>query len=170
MALMLQHQPDWNLDTFDPDKQIPQLERELGATVDSMDPNLTRFRAHGGKLILYHGWADPLLSPFNTLDYYDSVAQTLGLDSTAAFVRLYLVPGMEHCRGGTGPDEFDAVEALAGWVEHGASPDRIVAAHTTAGRIDRTRPLCPYPQVARYQGSGSTDEAASFACREPVVP
>jgi feruloyl esterase len=166
MALMLQRKPDWDVNTFDPDKQIPELERELGAVADSMDPNLSRFRAHGGKLILYHGWADPLLSPFNTIDYYDSVSKTLGADVTDGFVKLFMVPGMGHCRGGSGPNEFDAVEAMAQWVEHGSPPKQILAAHVTAGRIDRTRPLCPYPQVARYKGTGSTDEATQFECRQ----
>lgn len=133
--------------------------------LDSTNPDLRGFQAHGGKLILYHGWADSLLSPYNTLDYYDSVVAKLGQKDTDGFVRLFMVPGMEHCGGGPGPSVFDAVESLDQWVEHGVAPEHINAAHLSAGKVDRTRPLCRYPQVARYKGSGSTDEAGNFACQ-----
>ena len=164
MALMLQHKPDWSVADFDPDRHIPVLEHELGALLDTTNPDLSRFRAHGGKLILYHGWADPLLSPYNTIDYYESVVQAMGEQQAEGFLRLFMLPGMEHCGGGAGPGEFDAVAALSQWVEHGVEPRQIVAAHRSDGRIDRTRPLCPYPQLARYKGQGSRDEAASFVC------
>jgi feruloyl esterase len=168
IRLMLPQKPSWTVRTFDPDRDIPVLEKQLGATLDAASPDLHRFQAHGGKLIMYHGWADPLLSPYNTLDYYGSVVQTMGgQQATDGFLRLFMVPGMEHCRGGAGPNTFDAVAPLDDWVEHGVPPERIIAAHTGADgkQVDRTRPLCRYPQVARYKGSGSTDEAASFSCQ-----
>ena len=90
-----------------------------------------------------------------------------GPDKTADWYRLFMVPGMGHCRGGEGPDTFDMVSALEQWVENGKAPDRIVASHSRDGRVDRTRPLCPYPQVARYNESGSIDDAASFTCQAP---
>jgi feruloyl esterase len=165
MPLMLKHKPSWDATSFDPDRDIPPLEQELGPMLDSTNPDLRGFQAHGGKLILYHGWADSLLSPYNTLDYYDSVVAKLGQKDTDGFVRLFMVPGMEHCGGGPGPSVFDAVESLDQWVEHGVAPEHINAAHLSAGKVDRTRPLCRYPQVARYKGSGSTDEAGNFACQ-----
>ena len=168
ITLMLPQKPSWNVNTFDPDRDIPVLEKQLGATLDAANPDLHRFQAHGGKLIMYHGWADPLLSPYNTLSYYDSVVRAMGgQQATDGFLRLFMVPGMQHCRGGPGPDTFDAVASLDDWVEHAVPPERIVAAHEGAGgkQVDRTRPLCRYPQVARYKGTGSTDEAASFKCQ-----
>jgi feruloyl esterase len=168
MTLMLPERPSWNVNTFNPDRDIPVLEKELGATLNAMNPDLHAFQAHGGKLIMYHGWADPLLSPYNTLDYYDAVVKTMGGEQrTDAFLRLFMVPGMEHCRGGPGTDSFDAVASLDEWVEHGVPPERIIATHKGADgkTVERSRPLCRYPQVARYKGSGSTDEAASFSCQ-----
>jgi Tannase and feruloyl esterase len=168
ITLMLPQKPAWDVNTFNPDRDIPVLEKELGATLDANNPDLHPFEARGGKLIMYHGWADPLLSPYNTLDYYNQVIQTMGgQQSTDRFVRLFMVPGMEHCRGGPGPDSFDAVASLDEWVEHGVPPERIVASRkgNDGKTVERTRPLCRYPQVARYKGTGSTDEAASFDCR-----
>jgi feruloyl esterase len=168
ITLMLPQKPAWNVNTFDPDRDIPVLEKELGGTLNAMNPDLHAFQAHGGKLIMYHGWADPLLSPYNTLDYYGAVQKTMGgQQATDAFLRLFMVPGMEHCRGGPGPDTFDAVASLADWVEHGVPPERLTATRKGADgkTADRSRPLCRYPQVARYKGSGSTDEAASFSCQ-----
>jgi feruloyl esterase len=165
---MLPQKPSWTVNTFDPDRDIPVLEKQLGSTLDAADPDLHQFQARGGKLIMYHGWADPLLSPYNTLDYYGSVVQVMGgQQATDSFLRLFMVPGMEHCRGGPGPNTFDAVAPLDDWVEHGVPPERIVASHNGADgkQVDRTRPLCRYPQVARYKGTGSTDEAASFSCQ-----
>jgi len=165
ITLMLTQKPAWDVNTFNPDRDIPLLEKELGPTLDANNPDLHAFGARKGKLIMYHGWADPLLSPYNTLDYYNRVIQAMGgQESTDRFLRLFMVPGMEHCRGGPGPDTFDAVASLDEWVEHGVPPERIVASHKGNG-VERTRPLCRYPQVARYKGTGSTDEAASFDCR-----
>jgi len=170
ITLMLPEKPSWDVHTFNPDRDIPGLQKDLGATLNAMNPDLHAFEAHGGKLILYHGWADPLLSPYNTLDYYSAVVKTMGgQEATHKFLRLFMVPGMEHCRGGRGPDTFDAVASVDNWVEHGLAPERLIAARKGADgkTIDRTRPLCRYPQVARYKGSGSTDEASSFRCQGP---
>lgn len=170
MAIVLMMQetpPSISYKNFDPDTHIPMLEQRFGADLDAMNPDLSAFKARGGKLILYHGWADQLLSPYNTLDYYASVQQKMGGDQQD-FMRLFMVPGMWHCAGGPGPDKFNAVDALTKWVEHGVAPAQMVAAHTgPGGKVDRTRPLCVYPQVAKYKGSGSTDDAANFSCVAP---
>ena len=93
-----------------------------------------------------------------------------GYDKTRDFFRLFMAPGMGHCAGGPGPNQFDALTALEQWVEKGVAPDTLIASHSTDGKVDRTRPLCPYPQVARYKGTGSIDEAANFTCAAPAAP
>jgi feruloyl esterase len=168
IVLMMQEMPPTlTYANFDPDVHIPQLEQRFGADLAATNPDLSAFAAHGGKLIVYHGWADPLLSPYNSIDYYESVKAKVGAGHQHEFMQLYMVPGMQHCFGGNGTDQFNAVDALVKWVEHGEQPAQIAASHATAGKVDRTRPLCPYPQVAKYRGSGSTDEAANFACTAP---
>jgi len=140
----------------------------MAALRDPADPNLVAFQDNHGKLLLYHGWADPALSALSTIRYYEEVVQAIGsARQTAAFARLFLVPGMNHCTGGPGPNVFDALTALERWVEQGIAPDQIIASHLTAGVADRTRPLCPYPQVARYVGTGSIDAAENFTCTPP---
>ncbi len=155
--------PSWDWRTFDFDKDIVRSEAPGNVVMNATDPNLSRFFAHNGKLLLYHGWADPNISPFSTIQYYKSVMDTKPPDS----IRLFLEPGMGHCGGGEGPNTFDKVGALENWVEKGKAPDKIVASHATKGVIDRTRPLCPYPQAATYKGTGSMDEAANFVCAQP---
>jgi feruloyl esterase len=115
---------------------------------------------------MYHGWADTALTPLMGVDYYERAVQANGPD-TGNFFRLFMVPGMFHCRGGVGVDRLDALTALINWVEGGKAPDTIVATRVEDNKVTRTRPLCPYPQVARYSGNGSSDEAASFACQPP---
>jgi feruloyl esterase len=153
--------------SFDPDKHLPALEAEFKDVLTSMNPDLRPFKARGGKIIVYHGWMDPAISPYNSIHYYDAVAEVVGRESMDDFYRMFFVPSMGHCTGGPGPTVFDAVTALERWVEDGVAPARIEAAHLTNGKPDRTRPLCPYPQVAVYKGTGSTDEAANFECRVP---
>ena len=160
--------PDWDWRTFDFDKDNNRFERPENLIMNGTDPNLKKFFAHNGKLLIYHGWNDQNVSPYNSIRYFKSVQDTMGGEAkTANNIRLFMMPGMAHCSGGEGPNTFDKVATLDRWVEEGQAPDRIVAAHSTSGKVDRTRPLCPYPQVARYRGSGSIDEAASFACAQP---
>ena len=159
---------------IDADRKFTPL---LGAT----DPNLRAFRAHGGKLIQYHGWNDPLITPLNSIHYYESVVafetrggrdKASGAADVQQFYRLFMVPGMAHCGGGNGPNVFDVEAALEGWVEHGVAPDSVIAAHPGGGPNgvpDRRRPLCPYPRVAVYKGDGDSNDAASFSCRDPSM-
>ena len=115
----------------------------------------------GGKLLLYHGWNDQLVAPLNSVNYYNRIASTVG--STAAnSVKLFMMPGTNHCAGGDGPNTFDRMRVIEQWVEQKQTPSRIEASHSTAGKVDRTRPLCAYPEVARYTGTGSPDEAANL--------
>jgi len=159
--------PKWDWRTFDFDKDIDRSERPENTVMNATDPNLSAFFAHDGKLLLYHGWSDPNIAALSTIKYYNAVVDTMGgAAKTANNVRLFLEPGMGHCGGGEGPNVFDKVGAMEQWVEQKKAPERIVASHLTDGKVDRTRPLCPYPQVAQYKGSGSIDDAANFVCKE----
>ena len=133
-----------------------------------MNPDLSAFARRGGKLLTYHGWADPSIAPQASVNFYTrALAATTPPRESPDWLRLFMVPGMGHCRGGDGPDTFDVVSALEAWVERGEAPTRIVASQITGGKVERTRPLCAYPQVARYTGSGSIDDAANFVCQTP---
>jgi feruloyl esterase len=138
--------------------------------MNAIDPDLAAFKARGGKLVMYHGWNDQLIQPGNSIDYYTSVGRAMGAREADDVLRLFMAPGMQHCAGGVGPNTFDALGALEAWVERDTKPARIVASHTTNGVVDRTRPLCPYPQVARYTGAGSIDDAANFTCTTAPTP
>jgi len=160
--------PDWDWKTFDFDKDAVRGDQPENLIMNASDPDMKRFFSHGGKLLLYHGWSDPLVPTLNTIKYYDSVVQNVGGVSNATnSVRLFLAPGMGHCAGGEGPSAFDKIGALERWVEQGKAPDVLIASHVTNGNVDRTRPLCPYPQVAKYKGTGSIDDAANFSCSAP---
>jgi feruloyl esterase len=134
--------------------------------MDATDPDLSRFQARGGKIVMYFGWADPALTPFMGIDYYEKVESQMGL-STPDFFRLFMVPGMFHCRGGVGVSTFDALTPVVQWVEKAIPPDHIIGSRVVDDKVIRTRPLCPYPQVAKYKGSGSIDDAGNFACAMP---
>ena len=158
--------PGWNWRTFDLERDLAAANKVDAGTINAINPDLTPFASHGGKLLMYHGWSDGLVPPRASVNYYTSVVKTMGGPArTREWVRLFMVPGMGHCGGGEGPNAFDTVTALEQWVEHGKAPGQILASHATNGVSDRTRPLCPYPQLATYQGSGSIDDAASFTCR-----
>ena len=154
---------DWK--TFDFDRDPDRMD-DIRKLLNATDPDLTLFRNRGGKLMMYFGWADAALTPFMAIDYYEKALATNGPD-TRDFFRFFLVPGMFHCRGGVGTDRFDAMTSLINWVEGGTAPDSIPAARVEQGQVKRTRPLCPYPRTARYKGTGSLDDAASFACADP---
>jgi feruloyl esterase len=176
--------PNWNFLTWDYDRDMTFADKKLASEINATDPDLKAFRAHGGKLLLYHGWTDPGASPLETLGYFENVVATLSgknaetpgretpaflssIQHAQEFAQLFMVPGMDHCGGGPGPNVFDAFGSLTEWVETGRPPAKISAAHMTNGKVTMTRPLCPYPQVARYVGHGSTNEAANFACGLP---
>ena len=135
--------------------------------MDSIDANLRPFFYRHGKLLLSHGWADPGIAPRNTVNYYTNVTKTVGKTSADDGVRLFMVPGMGHCGGGDGTSTFNMMTALSQWVEQGHAPEEIPASRVRNGQTDRTRPLCAFPKVAKYKGSGSTDDAASFTCALP---
>jgi len=158
----------WTVQQFDFESDIVRADEADRDTINALDANLKLFFDSGGKLIQYHGWSDPQISPANSVQYYTRVTQALGGASRVHdSYRLFMAPGMGHCGGGEGPNSFDMVTALEQWVEHGRAPDRIPASHSTGGKVDRTRPLCPYPQTAAYKGAGSIDAAENFECRAP---
>lgn len=161
------HDANWNLDSLDYDRDLAYAEARI-PHLAAVDRNLSPFKKAGGKLIMYAGWMDPVVPPQDNVAYYEAVAKTMGgYDKTRDFFRLFTAPGMGHCAGGPGPNQFDALTALEHWVEKGVAPAILIASSSTGGKVDRTRPLCPYPQVARYKGTGSIDEAANFACVAP---
>jgi len=155
--------PNWDFRTFDYGKDTAAAEDAGSSILDVPSLGLSRFFAAGGKLLLSHGWADGLIPSENTVSFYK--AMTSGTDTKAADdVRLFMVPGMGHCGGGDGPFLFDALGTIDAWASGGPAPDRIVVSNPP-GAPERTRPLCPYPQIAKYAGHGSTDDAASFECK-----
>jgi hypothetical protein len=158
-------QPDYDYRSFDFDRDTHLLDA-WGQLANATNPDLGRFRRRGGKLIMTYGWADPVLQPLVGVNYYEQ-ALARNAPDTPQFFRLFMVPGMAHCAGGIATDHFDAVTALVDWVEQGKAPDSIRAARVVKNQEVRSRPLCPYPQVARYSGQGSIDEAANFHCVAP---
>ena len=161
---LLLQDPAWDPKSFDLGRDYARLHKMDSAALSPADPDLRPFFARGGKLLVYEGWADPNVSPRSPLMYYERVVKALGQQATDHSLRLFYAPGMGHCGGGEGPNAFDALTPLERWREEGAAPESIIATHSTAGKVDRSRPLCAYPTIARYGGSGSVDEAANFAC------
>jgi hypothetical protein len=157
--------PDYDYQTFDYDRDIHLLDA-WSKLADAKDPDLAKFRKHGGKLLMTYGWADPILQPMAGVNYYEQALAKNGPDATQ-FVRLFMAPGMGHCGGGIGPDRHDGMTAMIDWVEKGQAPDTMIASRVVDGQVVRTRPLCVYPKVARYAGQGSIDDAANFRCVAP---
>ena len=168
MFRYIAHQdPAWDWRSFDLDRDTA-LALQRAGFMEAVDPNLSAFQQRGGKLLIYHGWSDGgsggSISALNSIGYYESVLARMG-PRQDEWMRLFLVPGMAHCGGGTGPNQFSAITALEKWRESGTAPERIVAARVKDGNVEMTRPLCPYPQLAVYNGTGSTNDAASFTCK-----
>jgi hypothetical protein len=177
---MVYEKSAWDYHTFNVDREMKSADDKAARALNATDPDLKRFEARGGKLIMFHGWSDAAIPPANAIDYYEKVLGKMGAKDTDQVVRLFMVPGMQHCGGGPGPNSFgggssaagdpqhDLSAALEQWVESNVAPSRIVATKfKTAGVVERTRPLCAYPQVAHWKGTGSTDEAANFECVKP---
>jgi hypothetical protein len=179
--------PSFDFRAFNADRDVKAADDLAGRTLNAIDADLRPFQKRGGKLILYHGWSDAALPPTATIDYYRNVVVKLGQKDTESFVRVYMVPGMQHCGGGPGADNFGMMPGLAPveadparnmsaalerWVEQGMAPSAIIATKykvpgTPAGGVAFTRPLCPYPQVARYRGTGPSEDAENFMCVKP---
>jgi feruloyl esterase len=181
---MVYEKADWDYRTFNFAAGSKLAETKTAAALNSVDPNLKAFKARGGKLIMYHGWNDPAIPALNTIDYFQSVEKSMGKRDSESFLRLFMAPGMAHCGGGPGPNAFGAVgsgsaepernmyRALELWVEQGTAPARIVATKYNNDRnpaegVKMTRPLCAFPNVAKYKGSGDTNDAANFVCTAP---
>jgi feruloyl esterase len=154
---------DWDWREFDLERDLT-LALDKAGYIEALNTDLSAFKARGGKILFYHGWNDPGPSPLNTINYYDDVLATMGPDQDD-WMRLFLVPGMGHCAGGIGPDQADFLGAIEDWVEKGMAPARITASRVREGEVDMTRPLCPYPEVATWDGTGDPNDAASFSCR-----
>ena len=185
-ADMVFENPAWNFHTLNFYSDVTLTDTKMSSILNASDPDLVKFKAHGGKLIQYHGWADSAIAPLSSINYYQSVVREMGgLKNTQDFYRLYMVPGMSHCANGPGPNSFggilqyhlpeadaedDIVDALMQWVEHGGAPDKIVATKfkddDPSKGILMTRPLCPFPANARWIGRGSTNDAANFVCNK----
>ena len=179
-ANMMFEDPTWDFRTLNFDTDVTAIDAKLALALNATDPDLSALDARGGKIIMYHGWNDPAIASRSSVDYYEHVVaaqrpgigrgrgeERVALRRTQDFMRLFMAPGVNHCGGGPGPNTFDMLMALEAWVEDGTAPEKIVASHLTNGVVDRTRPLCPYPQIPVYLGSGSTDEAANFDCMAP---
>ncbi len=180
---MVESDPTWQPLTANLNKSLQDAVERTSKEVDATDPDLSRFAARGGKLIMYHGWNDPAIPPWNSVNYFNAVQKTMGAQRTDSMLRLYLAPGMEHCAGGPGPNTFGqlslpgaggegtgALDRLRAWVEDGEAPGIILAVKEAGTREppDRTiRPLCPFPQQQRYDGKGNPNLPASFACKLP---
>jgi len=172
--------PEWDFKDFHVDTDLKVADEKTAQALNATDPDLKAFKARGGKLILYHGWNDPAITALNTINYYQSVIKRMGQKDVDSFVRLYMAPGVQHCSGGPGPDSFGQVgdlkfdepahsvdAALEQWVEKGTAPATIIASKFEGQdrtKAKMTRPLCPYPQAAKYKGSGDTNDAANFVC------
>jgi len=183
-SYMVEDDPKWDVKSFSVDSSLKAAKNKTSAALDATNPDLSAFRAHGGKLILYHGWDDPAIPALNTVKYYGEVIAAMGRSHADSFLRLYMLPGVQHCAGGPGPDVFgtsgtdlaldpqhNVRVALENWVEKGSAPSTLIVSKTVAGAapaVTLTRPLCPYPQSAHYKGAGDPNSADNFACAAPA--
>lgn len=182
-ANMVYGKADWDYTKMNLDDAVAEADKKFARVLNATDPDLKPFQSHGGKLILYHGWNDAAISPLNAINYYQSVLNKMGKPEADSFLRLYMVPGMQHCSGGPGPDQFGShgfatlsdpqhnmYLALEQWVEKGTAPSTFIATKNDgqgpAAKVKMTRPLCAYPQQAKYKGTGDTNAAANFTCQE----
>ena len=185
-ANMVYDKPDWDYKKATLDEAVKPSDEKFANVLNAVQADMKAFKARGGKLIIYQGWSDAAISPLNAINYYESVLQKMGQSESDAFLRLYMVPGMHHCGGGPGPDRFGAFGispindpqhniylAVENWVEKGKAPGTVIALKADGFgptvKVTMTRPLCVYPQMAKYKGSGDTNEAANFVCGGPEV-
>ena len=169
--------PNYDFRSFNFHTDVQRYDQLYAGVLNAESVDLDDFAKRGGKMIVYHGWSDPLIPTYNTLEYWSELVDHYGgrrndhagFERVGKFARLFLVPGMGHCSGGQNSptDSFDGMGALEQWVEHGRKPKKIIASHVTSGVVDKTRPLCLYPRVAMYKGEGDTNDAANFVCRRP---
>jgi hypothetical protein len=179
---MVYDKADWDYKTANLDEAVAASDKKFSGVLNATETNLKPFESHGGKLIIYHGWNDAAISALNTINYYEAVQNKMGKQQANSFLRLFMVPGMQHCGGGPGPDVFGQAGfstpndpqhniylALEEWVEKGAAPSTVIATKQPGegSTLKQTRPLCAYPQVAIYKGNGDTNDAANFACGAP---
>ena len=157
--------PTWDWPDFDLATDLA-LVMENAGDLEAADPDLGEFKARGGKLIIYHGWNDPGPSPLSTIQFYNQMLDAMGPEQDD-WMRLYMMPGVGHCRGGVGPDQANFLSAMERWVESDIAPDRITASKVTNGEVNMTRPFCAYPEVASWTGVGSTNDAENFVCQAP---
>lgn len=161
--------PKWDYKTrpINFDSDVALADKPANQPVNAIDPDIKKFIARGGKMLLSGGWNDAGVPPLEVVNYYNNVVKTVGAKTAMSAIRLYMVPGMGHCSGGEGTDHFDLFPALQTWVEQKQPPSGLVASRLENGKEVRTRPLCAYPEIASYKGSGSTDDAVNFACKKP---
>jgi len=163
VSYIVKADPKYDLFTFDPERDMAALDGGIAAAhVHQQNPDISTFIGRGGKLLLWHGFNDPGPSPLSTIAYFDQVREKV--PAAKESMRLFLAPGVLHCGGGAGPDRFDALSAMERWVEQGTPPASMIA---TKANSPLSRPLCPYPQIAKYKGTGDTNDAANFACAAP---